>query len=172
MSPKPLMEALSACMVMEFVRCSLCCEATYQCRIQTLRQGGGGGHQDPEIRGPFGPQFALKIRGASPRSATKYGFSEEKKTISPSQCSPWPTKVGPTSRTLHSRLPALYSVSIWNQKCHFRKGTNFGNQTLNVKSKMKPKNTRFFNQRREDENQNKYQMLAFTCVEQNCNRRK
>ena len=30
---------------------------------------------------------------ASPRSATKYGFSEEKKTISLSQCSPWPTKV-------------------------------------------------------------------------------
>ena len=58
-----------------------------------MRQGGGGGHQDPEMRGPFGPQFALKIRGASPRSATKYGFSEEKKTISLSQCSPWPTKV-------------------------------------------------------------------------------
>ena len=30
---------------------------------------------------------------------------------------------------------------------------------------MKPKNTGFFNQRREDENQNKYQMLAFTCVD-------
>ena len=75
---------------------------------------------------------------------------------------------------LASLVPvALYSVSIWNQKCHFRKGTNFGNQTLTAKSEMNPaKNTPFFNQRKQDKNQNKYQMLAFPCVEQLCNRGK
>ena len=74
---------------------------------------------------------------------------------------------------LASLVPvALYSVSIWNQKCHFRKGTNFGNQTLTGKSKMKPKMRDFFKQRKQDKNQNKYQMLAFPCVEQLCNRGK
>ena len=96
----------------------------------------------------------------------------------------------PTSRTLHSRLPLLFLgflspispvstakyliQSIWNQKCHFRKGTaegtNSGNQTLTRKSKMKPKIRDFFNQRKQDKNRNKYQMLAFPCVEQYCNR--
>ena len=98
----------------------------------------------------------------------------------------------PASRTLHSRLPLLFLgflspispvstakyliQTLWNQKCHFRKGTaegtNSGNQTLTRKSKMKPKIRDFFNQRKQDKNRNKYQMLAFPCVEQYCNRRK
>ena len=45
-------------------------------KIRGLGGGRGGGHPDPGIRGrpghkkfffrPFGPQFSLKIRGASP----------------------------------------------------------------------------------------------------------
>ena len=60
------------------------------------------------------------------------------------------------------------SVSIWNQKCHFRKGANFGNQTLTGESKMKPKIRDVFKQRKQDKNQNKYQLLAFPCVEDYC----
>ena len=37
---------------------------------------------------------------------------------------------------------------------------------------MKPKRRDFFKQRKQDKNQNKYQMLAFPCVEDYCNRRK
>ena len=48
-----------------------------------IREGGGGGHPDPEITEepglnrkllrPFGPQFGLKVReGASPGSTTDW----------------------------------------------------------------------------------------------------
>ena len=46
-----------------------------------IRDGGAGGHPDPEIRGggglkkifrPFGPQFGPKIRGGGSRSSLGY----------------------------------------------------------------------------------------------------
>ena len=81
--------------------------------------------------------------------------SDDRKYVSASQAFAGNSPISPAST-------AKYSVSIWNKKCHFRKGTNFGNQTLTRKSKMKPKIRDFFKQRKQDKNQNKYSRLPIT----------
>ena len=86
----------------------------------------------------------------------------------------------PTSRTLHSRLPLLFvgfDCEIFSKhlksKVSFQKRDKFRKSNIFTgKSKMKPKIRDFFNQRKQDKNQNKYQMLVFPCVEDYCNRRK
>ena len=95
---------------------------------------------------------------------------DDRKYVGASQAFAGYSPISPVSTAKFCEI--FNSVSIWNQTCHFRKGTNFGNQTLTGKSKMKPKIRDFFNQRKQDKNQNKYQMSAFPCVEDYCNRRK
>ena len=125
-----------------------------------LPLGGGGGRPISLRRADVFPVVASLRRERG----------DDRKYVCASQAFAGYSPISPVSTAKFCEI--FNSVSIWNQKCHFRKGANFWNQTLTRESKMKPKIRDVFKQRKQDKNQNKYQLLAFPCVEQYCNRRK
>ena len=87
-----------------------------------LPLGGGGGRPISLRRADVFPVVASLRRERG----------DDRKYVCASQAFAGYSPISPAST-------AKYSVSIWNQKCHFRKGTNFGSQTLAGKSKWNQK---------------------------------